>query len=96
MSDNSFLSLENRSAGDGGGVARLAFGFGFLGRSCLEEEIEAMEGLYDLAVLEADEDDDSIAAIKGGIASCGGGGRQHTAKYIMKIEKPNQKSLSFE
>jgi hypothetical protein len=66
----------------------LAFGFGSFGRSCLEEEIEAMEGLYNLAVLEADEDDDSIAAIIGG--------RQYTAKYIMRIEKPNQKSLSFE
>ena len=55
-----------------------------------------MEGLYNLAVLEADEDDDSIAAIIGGIASRGSGGRQYTAKYIMRIEKPNQKSLSFE
>jgi hypothetical protein len=90
MSDNSFLSFENRGTDDGGGVARLAFGFGSFGRSYLEE-IEAMDGLYDLAVLEADEDDDSIAAIKGGIASCGGGGRQHIAKYryIMKIEKLN-------
>jgi hypothetical protein len=96
MSDSSFISLENRGANDGGGVGRLAFGFGSFGRSCLEEEIKAMEGLYDLAVLEVDEDDDSIAAIIGGIASRGSGGRQHTAKYIMKIEKPNQMSLSFE
>lgn len=39
-------------------MAHLVFGFGSFGRSCLEEEIETMEGLYDLTVLEADEDDD--------------------------------------
>ena len=91
MSDSSFLTLKNMGADNGSG----AFGFGSFGTSGFEGEIETIEGLYDLAVLDADEDDDSIAAINGGIASCGSGGRQCAAKNIVNIVEPNQDSLGF-
>jgi hypothetical protein len=63
-------------------VAGLAFGFGSFARSGLEDGIEAMDGLYDLAVLDAGEDD-SIAAIKGGITSCSSGLGRVPVKYIV-------------
>lgn len=72
------MTLENRGGDDDG----LAFGFGSFRRSGLEEEIEAIERVYDLAVLDADENDDSIVAIKGGITSCGSGSTQRAARYI--------------
>jgi hypothetical protein len=45
-----------------------------------------IKGPY-LAVLEADEDDDSIAAVEGGTASCGSGSRQRAVICIVKVTK---------
>ena len=73
MSESSFLTLENVGTDDDNddddGVPGLSFRFGSFG-SGSEGEVEVIKGSY-LAVLEADEDNDSIAAVEGGTASCG-------------------------
>jgi hypothetical protein len=70
---------------DDDGVPGLSFRFGSFG-SGPKGEIEVIKGSY-LAALEADEDDDSIAAVEGGTASCGSGSRQRAVICIVKVAK---------
>jgi len=92
MSESSFLTLENVGTDDDNddddGVPGLAFRFGSFGSP--EEEIEVIKGSYDLAVLEADEDDDSIAAVEGGTTSYCSGSRQRAVICFVKVAKADR------